>query len=689
MGSRERSVKFQSRLLTRAEVVPASLNEEARTVDVIWSTGSRGLRQPFFGDAYYEELEVSEAACDLGRLNNGAPVLNAHNPYELSAVLGVVERAWIADGAGHATLRFSARADVQPIFADIKSRILRHLSVGYDVQRYEEVGKADGHPVLRATKWEPAEVSIVPMGFDDHAVVRAKGATGGVIEIPVTRGAQRQEKNSMGKKFRTIDAAGVVRAEDCPDCEGMSEDDPRYAECCGTDGAGSADEEAARARAAAKARTDAEAAGAARVVAIQRSVRLSGLGEEFASKLVAEGVSLEVARARIDDAMEKRDLEMHGARNGHPRIEVGADPSAAMHRGMENALLHRAAPGAFKLDDNGRRFRGRTLLECAEVLLNARGVKTDGMSKLGRAGAALGLSTRAGAHSTSDFANILADVANKTLRAAYAEAPKTYEPLSRKVTIPDFKNVNRVQLGEAPQLKKVLEGGEFTRGTIGQGKETYALATYGRVFAVNRQVLVNDDMDALSRVPGLFGRAARDIESDLAWEQITSNPTMGDAVALFHATHANLTTGPGTVISVTSLGVARALMRKQVGVASTTRLNVMAKYLIVPAALETLADQLVSTALLASASSSVNPFAGRLQVIAEPRLDDNSLTAWYLGADPGQVDMLEVAYLDGEGDGPMVETRIGFDVDGLEIKARHDFAAKVIDHRGLYKNVGA
>ena len=39
-------------------------------------------------------------------------------------------------------------------------------------------------------------------------------------------------------------------------------------------------------------------------------------------------------------------------------------------------------------------------------------------------------------------------------------------------------------------------------------------------------------------------------------------------------------------------------------------------------------------------------------------------------------------------DGVYIETRMGFDVDGVEIKARLDFGAKAIDWRGLFKNAG-
>src|SRR5262249_30229612 len=154
-----------------------------------------------------------------------------------------------------------------------------------------------------------------------------------------------------------------------------------------------------------------------------------------------------------------------------------------------------------------------------------------------------------------------------------------------------------------------------------------------------------------------------------------------DGTALFASGHNNLS-GSSDAIAVASIGAGRAAMRKQTGVDGTTLVNVNPLFLIVPPAKETLADQFVSTNLLASQSSSVNPFAGRLTVISEPRLEvgigstSGSGVSWYLAASPDQIDVLEIAYLEGE-NGPVVESRIGFDVDGLEIKCRHDVGAKV------------
>jgi hypothetical protein len=422
-----------------------------------------------------------------------------------------------------------------------------------------------------------------------------------------------------------------------------------------------------------------------RVQGIMTACRAARLPQKFADSLIESGEDLLDCQRKIFDEMSKRGGDDLGPRRGQARVEItGDDPLVHQRDGIQNALLHRVAPHYFKLEEIGRNYRGLTLLDTAKLYLTSRGQRVTDMSRLELAGVALGFSVRGGYHTTSDFPLLLADVANKTLRRAYDEFPITFAPIVRRTTVPDFKNVNRVQLGDAPTLQKVLEHGEFTRGSISEGREQFAISTYGRIFAITRQALVNDDTSAFERVPMMFGRALRSLESDLVWAQITSNPTMGDSNALFSTAHGNLATDDGA-IDTTTLGAARTSMRKQTGL-DGQKINVVPRFLIVPAALETDADKQVTTIVPAQASN-VNVFSGRLTVVAEPRLDDASTAAWYLAGDPAQIDIIELAMLEGQ-DGPSVESRIGFDVDGVEIKARHDVAAKVLDWRGLYKNEG-
>jgi phage major head subunit gpT-like protein len=425
----------------------------------------------------------------------------------------------------------------------------------------------------------------------------------------------------------------------------------------------------------------------ARVQGIRQACIAGRMSRAFEDKLIADGIELVEAQTRVFQELAKRDASDRGPRPGAgpaSQVMVGDDPLVHVRAGIENAIMHRVAPQFFKLEDIGRQYRGMSLLDVARSYLNARGTRTTELSKMELAGVALGITQRGGMHTTSDFPLLLADVARKTLRAAYEEAEQTFKSIGRRVTLPDFKQSNRMQLGDAPALLEVKEHGEFTRGTIAEGKEILQLKTYGRVFAITRQALVNDETEAFSRVPMAFGRTARTLEADRVWAQITSNPVMGDGVVLFHATHGNLD-ATAAVISVATLGKGRAAMRVQKGLDGTTVLNINPKFLATPAALETTAATFL-VQITPAQSSNVNPFAGLLTPLVEPRLDANSLTAWYLFAGPG-FDIIEYAYLEGE-EGPAVEERIGFDIDGLEIKCRLDFDARVIDWRGVWKNPG-
>jgi hypothetical protein len=337
-------------------------------------------------------------------------------------------------------------------------------------------------------------------------------------------------------------------------------------------------------------------------------------------------------------------------------------------------------------------FAGKTLLEMGREILESGGVSARGMSRQELAAAAL--QTRSGGMMTSsDFSSILAGVANKTLRDGYLAAPQTFRPITRQMTLPDFKPVSRVQLGETPPLERIGEHGEYTRGSMGESKESYSLSTYGKIIPITRQVLINDDTNAFSRVPYAFGVQASNLESNIVWAQILANAPMSDGIALFHASHSNL--GSAASISTASVGAGRTLMNRQVGLDGQTLLNITPSFLLVPSALQTVAEQFVGAIYPTTNVTTVPESLRRLVVIAEPRLDNGivldgvsyagSASNWYLAASPTQIDIVELGYLDGE-QGPQIETRQGLDVDGMEMRCRLDVAAKVIDHRGLWKN---
>lgn len=674
-------------LMRAADLVPASLDEKDRSIEVVWSTGARVRRQPFFGEPFDEELSMDPAQVHLDRLNAGAPLLKVHDRFALEAVIGSVVpgTARIESGRGLARVRFSEREDVAPIWNDIRSGHLRAVSIGYQVQRYEITRPNSGPELWRAVDWTPFEISAVPVGADAAAGFRSVDR---LMPCVVDRDDATSPRRNIMDNAQTKPAApdpnatgelplpGILDHKE----EGLaqrSQADVRPAKPAQAVAESTASTPPAPTAEALVAR--AQEIEKERVSTIYDLATRLGLERAFSDDLVKRNVGVDEARRVILDKV----ADTADRTRVFPHVSVplgGRDERITRRDAVTNALLHRYSPTLFPLTEPAREYRGMTLLELAREFLANAGVNVRGFSRDEIATRAL--------HSTSDFPEILSAVTNKTLRQAYDAYPRTFVLFCRQVLATDFKAMNRVQIGEAPQLLKVNESGEFKRGTIAESKESYRIETYGRVVGITRQVLINDDLEAFTRIPAMYGTAIATLESDVVWAIVTANAAMADGVALFHATHKNLA-GTGAALSVTTVGDGRAAMAKQTGLDKKTVLNVRPSFLIVPAALELAAEQLIAQNLVPAKTGDVVPQSIRtLTPISEPRLDNASATAWYLAANPAQIDTIEYAYLEGQ-QGAYVETRNGFDVDGVEIKCRLDFGAKAIDWRGLYKNAGA
>jgi len=289
---------------------------------------------------------------------------------------------------------------------------------------------------------------------------------------------------------------------------------------------------------------------------------------------------------------------------------------------------------------------------------------------------------------TDDFPALLSATAGKSLALGYGEAPSGHAQWTSDRDVKDFKQQTLVSLSEAPSLEKVAELGEYRNGSMSDGASTFKLATFGKILSISRQALINDDLASFTTLPASMGAAARRLEADMVYEQLTSNPVLADGFALFSAQHGNL--GTAAALTVANLGLARAAMRKQKGIAGVSYLDPQPKFLVVPVALETTAEQLLASLVDPSRSNQTpnSEFIRGLTLIADPRLDVNSATAWYLAASPKQVETILRAYLAGQ-PRPYLEENTEFRVDSINWKVRLDFAAGVMDFRGLYKNPGA
>ncbi len=342
--------------------------------------------------------------------------------------------------------------------------------------------------------------------------------------------------------------------------------------------------------------------------------------------------------------------------------------------GIRQALMARAGYEEVVRDNV---YNGMTLREYARMSLTERGIGVASYNPMQMVGFAL-------THSTSDFGSILLDVANKALLQGWEEAEETFELWTKKGSLSDFKTAHRVGMGGFPSLRQVREGAEYKYVTTGDKGETIALATYGEIFSITRQAIINDDLNQLTDVPTKMGRAAKATIGDLVYAVLTENPKMSDGKALFSADHKNLSTG---AVDVTSLDKARQLMRVQKE--GERSLNIRPAYVLVPTILETVASQTIKSASVKGADVNagiVNPIQNFAQIISEARLDDADPAAWYLAAQKGS-DTIEVAYLNGV-DTPYIDQQEGFTTDGVATKVRIDAGVAPLDYRGLVKSTG-
>lgn len=678
----QRNVRDLPVQVRAATLEPSTYNEADNTVEIVWTQGASVRRYDWWeGKPYDESLDVTTEAVDMTRFEAGTvQVLDGHRVGAgVNAILGIAVRGWIADGEGRAVIRLSQRPEVAGIVADIRAGVIRAISFGYSVQQYAitpGAQRTDGGTVdlYRAVRWTPQEISFVTVPADAGAGTRS---------APQASQEQGAQPGGLPCEFVRAAAQSPVTQE-----QSMPQEITQ-----GSGGAAGTQQPAETRAAPVPA---APAAAAPVVAAVADGTRAAEIVElcqrhgfaDLSADLLRSNSTIEQARAAILDRMDARDQQRRGG--GNVSVQTVADEHDTRMRGMEEAILNRMDPRA-QLTDNGRRFRGMSLTEMAREALQGLGVNTRGMTRNDLATAAF-RTRAAGYHTTGDFPSLLGGVGSRRLRAAYESSPSTYQLWARRAAnLQDFRITNVLGVGGAPELKKLNEAGEYTYGTISEDATGYRAFSYGRAIAMTRQLFVNDDLNAFDRLLTRFGESARRLENRLVYDQITGNPAMQDGKSLFHADHGNLLAATST-LTLENMGKLRTQMRKQKDFDGKTQLNLAPAYLIVPSELEQTAYAFTSSNYTPAKLTDVNEFrqGGRTAVepIVEPILDEVSTAAWFMAARSGQIDTVEFAYVDGS-EGVRTETFASEDIDGVKVRATLDFAAKVIDWRGLQKANGA
>ena len=293
--------------------------------------------------------------------------------------------------------------------------------------------------------------------------------------------------------------------------------------------------------------------------------------------------------------------------------------------------------------------------------------------------------------STIDIGGILSNVANKFLLEGFFSVERVWRNICATRNVSDFKTVTSYRLIGKDQYEVVAPGGELKHGTLGNETYTNKADTYGLLLAIDRRDMINDDLGAITTVPRKLGRGSGLKINDIFWATFLANS------AFFKTANKNYLEGTDTVLSIDGLTKAEVAFMDQVD-SDGKPIGVMPAIMLVPTSLSALGTQLYKSMELRETTSNVkypvnNPHQGKFRVEVSRYLSNSVYTghsskAWYLLADPNDLPVIEVAFLNGQ-ESPTIETaEADFSQLGIRLRGYHDVGCSLTDPRGGVKSKG-
>lgn len=661
------------------------IDEKKRTVPA--SLSSETEVQRYYGT---EVLVHSDSAIDLTRANGGLPLIWNH---DLDEPIGLVDDVHLDGGVLRGNLRFSNNPQAEIIWNDVRQGFLKNISIGYQVNQWEEQPNSD---LIRVTGWTLLETSVVTVPADATVGINRKFQSIGIRSmadektsgtdvvpsdppIPVYSPAERRDHKiakEAGKKEAIVgERKRISDIHELFDLAIVPRND-YY--------------DGLRSRAIDEGWT----------IESSRVYLMQALSDEAEPVVVDHAPPVSVRPAQHEGQSTR--AVQQPARN-QPRqlgasIQSGMDAREKFANGAQEGLLIRAGiitdrEAIAKARAGG--MIGKSLNSLAGEFLRVIGESTVHLSDEDMAIRAYAYrSERAFGQTTSDFTNILANVANKSMMMGWDESPETWKIWTRRGQLPDFKTAEISGISGFTGLDAVPEDGDISYGKFIDRKETIKLVQYAKKYRLSRQAIINDDLRHFTAVPRAMGRAAQAKIGDVVYALLNNTgPTLNqDSIALWDtATHKNYVaaaTGP----TVATLGTASVAMARQKDPNSSRVLNIRPRYLLVPITLEATARVLMNATYDPAGTAGTlppNPYSGRFEVIADARLDEqtNGTTAWYLLGDPGVYDTVEVAFLNGVQE-PYMRENPDWAGQGMEYAVGVDFGVSVLDYRAMHKYKG-
>jgi hypothetical protein len=680
----------------------------------------------------------------LSLVNDSQPVLYGHED-EIDAAVGHTTKV-----AAQGNREIVIEGVLTPISEDdLASRIIaKHdaghpwqVSVGCDIQRKELIpagesvevnGQTFEGPVIIARESTLSELSFVVLGADERtsAVIAARKVRGRssvramqmnfedwLKSMDMDPASMTPEQLDWMKKVYAklpqaqtpsdegVDGEGDNDEDEDVDAEGDGEDDEEKKPVAARKvkrKAGSrsikATSSIARQRAAEHRRIAAIEASCARHPEIMAKALENGWTPERAELEVLRASRASAPRPQADGAPPRSDvieaamMMSVGIEAQHIRSMFSADTiHEATQQQNRNVSLH------MLMDDvihaSGGYFRGSRKTDAfIKAALDATRVVASRRS----------LDVRAAGNFTAvSFDGLLMNVAQKTLKASYDAAEVVWNKIADVGSNIDFKPATRIRLDSQGAFKKVGPDGELKHAGLSDAVFSNQLDTWGTIISLNRQMMINDDLNGFLRLPMFLGKmGAISIEEEV-FKLILSN-----AGSFFSTGSKNLIHGTEYVLSLGALSSVAATFRRKVDTNGKPILT-SPKKILVPTGLYDYAQAIyesdtVNETTTANKPSPVkNSQKGKYEVITSPYLDGDditdaegnaiegqSATAWYMLADPKAIAAILVCFLNGNQAPTIQSSETEFSTLGMQWRAFQDVGFSWEDTNGMTKVTG-
>jgi hypothetical protein len=319
------------------------------------------------------------------------------------------------------------------------------------------------------------------------------------------------------------------------------------------------------------------------------------------------------------------------------------------------------------------------------------------------------------ADSKADFPTFLFGPISYSMWQGYSRVQPQYTRYARTENLNNFKERRIRGLNALRGVGYVGDNGDYPRMKRSErGGPSLILDTYGGIYQITRQAVINDDTGILlNSNPDEMGYAMGIFVAETLVALMESNPTTYDGGTMWNATRGNMTVAP---LSEDSLPDGIAWMENQVD-DSGYRIVVRSALLIVKSPrLQYIANRILrssetGTNIQFAGSSgagsqvfdkgNMNPLQDILPadaVLREPFFSDSN--DWTLMAAPGDVPAFAIGFLNGREEpfiglrNPETRNALGpgvdpytFEFDTIDFKVRHDFGVAAVDPRGTYKGI--